>query len=362
MGPCAAALLLLFAAPPARGGAGQDAAAVERHLQQAVRAAPGSFEAQHNLGEFYIQQGRLKAAVPPLEKASAIDPSHYVNGYDLALAYLQLSRLPQAREQIRRLLQVKETAELHDLLGEVAEKAGDLVAAAEAYHRAAQMDPSEEHLFDWGNSLLQLQAAEPAAQVFGAGVARHPASARLHIGLGIARYARGQYDEAVGSFCRAADLAPADPRPYQFLGEMYGVSPGRAEEVTRRMAGFVKAQPRNAEAHYYYALNLWQGGRIEPAPEARALIEKHLRQAVALDPRMTKAHLQLGIFYFDGTRYPEAIGALKAAVRLDPALAQAHYRLAQAYQRTGQPALAAQEFEAFQRLKERDGSSASPPS
>ena len=153
MGPCAA-LLLLFAAPPTRGGAaGQEAAAVERHLQQAVRAAPGSFEAQHNLGEFYIQQGRLKAAIPPLEKASAIDPSHYVNGYDLALAYLQLSRLPQAREQIRRLLQVRETAELHDLLGEVAEKSGDLAAAAEAYRRAAQMDPSEEHLFDWGNSL-----------------------------------------------------------------------------------------------------------------------------------------------------------------------------------------------------------------
>jgi tetratricopeptide (TPR) repeat protein len=120
------------------------------------------------------------------------------------------------------------------------------------------------------------------------------------------------------------------------------------------MADFVKAQPRNALAHYYYALNLWQGGRVEPAPGDRATIEKHLRRAVALDPRMTKGHLQLGILFFDQRRYPEAIRHLRTAVRLDPALAQAHYRLARAYQRTGQPALAARELEAFQRLKGDD--------
>jgi tetratricopeptide (TPR) repeat protein len=349
MGSSTLALLFFVLAPPPHGQA-----AVERHLQQAVRLAPGSFEAHHNLAEFYVHQGRLAAAIPHLEKAQAIDPSHYVNGYDLALAYLQTGRLPQAREQILRLLQVKDTAELHDLLGELEEKAGNLVEAAAAYERAAHLEPSEEHLFDWGNNLLQLRAYEPATQVFAAGVERHPASARLQIGLGIAQYSRAQYDDAVKSFCRAADLAPSDPRPYQFLGEMYGVAPARAEEVTRRMADFVKAQPRNALAHYYYALNLWQGGRVESAPGDRGTIEKHLRRAVALDPKMTKGHLQLGIFLLDQRRYPEAIRELRTAVRLEPALAQAHYRLARAYQRTGQRALAARELEAFQRLKDRE--------
>ena len=37
-------------------------------------------------------------------------------------------------------------------------------------------------------------------------------------------------------------------------------------------------------------------------------------------------------------------------MRLEPDQAQAHYRLAQAYQRTGQPALAANELEIFERL------------
>jgi hypothetical protein len=39
------------------------------------------------------------------------------------------------------------------------------------------------------------------------------------------------------------------------------------------------------------------------------------------------------------------------ARRLDPTLAQAHYRLAQAYQRTGQNELAAKELEIFEKLK-----------
>jgi len=36
---------------------------------------------------------------------------------------------------------------------------------------------------------------------------------------------------------------------------------------------------------------------------------------------------------------------------IQPALAQAHYRLAQAYQRTGQTELAAKELEIFEQLK-----------
>ena len=41
------------------------------------------------------------------------------------------------------------------------------------------------------------------------------------------------------------------------------------------------------------------------------------------------------------------------AARLEPDLAQAHYRLAQAYQRTGQNRLAAKELEIFERLSKQ---------
>src|SRR5205823_695268 len=121
-----------------------------------------------------------------------------------------------------------------------------------------------------------------------AAIARHPQSARLNIGLGIAQYSRGQYEDAVKSFCRAVDLAPSDPRPYQFLGEMYGVAPELGREVTERLARFVKTQPRNALAHLQYALSLWKGAPAESEPADMKQVEALLRRAVTLDPRLAK--------------------------------------------------------------------------
>jgi tetratricopeptide (TPR) repeat protein len=331
--------------------AGSDAAAVEQRLAEAVRRNPGSFEAHHMLASLYLQQGRVEAAIPHLERAWAIDSAHYANGYDLALALLQIGEIERAREQVRHMLAAKETGELHNLLGNIDERAGNLVAAAGEYQRAAHMDATEEHLFDWGNNLVQLRAFEPAAQVFTAAIARHPRSARLHVGLGIAQYSQGHYEQAVASLCQAADLAPSDPRPHQFLGEMYGVAPELGGEITARLARFVTAQPQNALAHFHYAMSLWKGQPATSQPPDLPRVEALLRRAVALDATLAKAFLELGILLTEQQRFTDAIQELRHAVRLEPGLAQAHYRLAQVYLRTGQTAPAEEALEIFERLK-----------
>jgi len=332
---------------PASPKAGE-LAAVERHLSEEVRRNPDSVDAHHTLAAFYIEQGKLDAAIPHLVRARELDPADYAIGYDLALALLETGKVDEARALIARMMESKETAELHNLLGNVEERSGNLVAAADEYQRAAHADPTEGHLFDWGNNLLQLRSFENAAEVFVAAVERHPQSARLHVGLGIAQYSRGQYEAAVKSFCRAADLSPSDSRPYQFLGEMYGVVPAMSGEITERLARFAKAHPRNALAQFHYAMSLWKGG-TEAAADLRQ-VEALLRRAVTLDRTFAKGFLELGILLSDRQRYREAILELQRATRLEPDLAQAHYRLAQAYQRAGQKAMAAKELEIFERL------------
>lgn len=340
--------------PETRSAPAPDAQAVERRLTEAVRRAPDSFEAHHTLAEFYLHQGRLAEAIPHLERAQAIDPRHYVNGYDLAIALLEVGRLADARAQVQRLLKAGEKAELHNLLGDIDERDGRLVEAAASYQRAAHQDATEEHLFDWGNNLLRLRALQPAIEVFRAGVTRHPASARLHAGLGVTHYSRGEYEEAVKALLRATDLEPDDPRAYQFLGEMYGVAPGLAGEMTRRLARFARAQPRDAKAQFAYAMSLWKGsgGPVEAAALRDA--ETHLRRAATLDPTFADAFLQLGILLSDERRFAEAIPALRRATELAPDRAQAYYRLSQAYLRTGQKALGQQALETFERLKARE--------
>jgi tetratricopeptide (TPR) repeat protein len=321
--------------------------------QSAPAPDPQNFNAQYTLAVSYLQKGDVKSAIPHLRRAHDIDPTHYDNGYNLALALLQIGSVDEARAIVTPLLTVKETGELHNLLGDVEELSGNLRGAADHFQRAAHMDATEEHLFDWGNIYLRLRAGDNALEVFTAAVARFPASARLQIGLGIAQYARGKYTEAVASFCRAVDLDPSDPRPYDFLGEIYGIAPELGPEVTERLAGFVTAHPKNANAHLYYALSLWKGQRAsaDAKPVDLARVESLLRRAVALQPTLARGYLELGTLLSEQQRYGDAIAPLVRATELDPGAPQAHYRLAQAYRRTGQTALAEQSLQIFQQLK-----------
>jgi tetratricopeptide (TPR) repeat protein len=299
--------------------------------------------------------GREAAAAPQPPAAAA--PADIASQVELARDHLEHGRLAEARKLAAELVAANigtvREGMLRNLQGDIEERAGDRVAAAEAFQRAAHLDASEEHLFDWGNNLLALKAPEEALQVFEASVKRHPTSARLHVGLGIARYSRGEYIPAVQSFCRAADLEPGDPRPIEFLGEMYGVAPNQAAEITSRVARFAKAQPDSAPGQFYYAMNLWRAPGAADDRETIRMVESLLKRAAAIDPAMIKAHLQLGILLSEERRFDEAIPPLVETVRLAPDLAQAHYRLAQAYQRTGQKELAAASFAAFERLNPR---------
>lgn len=332
-------------------------ARAEPALSQQV--SPGSaFEADHAAALELLVAGDVEAAIPHLRRAFALDPAHYENGYNLALALLQTGALDEARNVVLALAGRHDTAELLNLVGDIEEAAGNLVAAAQAFERAAHKDATEEHLFDWGNNLLQLRYFDGAVEVFTAAVVRHPSSARLHVGLGVAQYARGQYTEAVASLCRAVDLDPADERPYQFLGEIYGVAPELASEVTNRLAEFVGRHPDNAMAHLYYALSLWKGERTQSEPVDPAQIEALLTRAVTLDPTLARGFLELGILLSDHDRHRDAIAHLIRATELQPGLAQAHYRLAHAYQRTGQTELAEEQLAIFQQLQQQAESQA----
>jgi len=323
----------------------------QEQLKKALALEPRNFDANHNLGELYVRMSKLPEAVPFLKEAQRIQPSSYDNGYDLALAYLFTGHPSQARQLVQSLLKGKNTAELHNLLGQIEEKDGKFVAAVNAFEIAAHQDPSESNLFDWASELLLHRTLEPAIEVFRNSAERYPNSPRLAIGLGIALYSRGNYDEAVKSLLRASDLSPSDPRCYFFLSKAYDSSPSQADEVIRRFARFSELQPKDARASYYYAMSLWKGKRAQDPSLDLHQIESLLTKAITLDPNLADAYLHLGNLYSDQGHYSESIPEYLKALDNNPDLADAHYRLGQAYVHTGEKDKAQAQFQIYQRLR-----------
>jgi len=335
---------------PAREPGSPGAVEAERGLQAALRGHPDSFEANHQLGEFYCSLGDSKTGITYLDKAQKLKPEDYANGYDLAVALLETGNPSNARLLLEDLLRRNDTAELHRLLGEADEVLGEPTLALQEYQHAAHMDPNETNIFDWGNELLLHDTIEPALEVFKHGVALYPDSQRMYIGLGIAYYSRSLYDDAIQALCHASDLNPSDPRPHLLLARMYNVSAGQTDEVAKRMKRFMETKPDSALAYYCYALSCWKGVRGSGRGVDLGKVEALLRKSISLDPQLEDAHLQLGVLLHDQQRDQEAVAEFQAAIRFKPDDPDAHYLLAQAYLRTGDKDRSQEEFQLYDKL------------
>ncbi len=260
---------------------------------------------------------------------------------------------PATESSLRNAVaQNPQDARLHHQLADVEEKLGHPLEAVREYQHAAELDPIEPYLFDWGTELLSHRALEPATEVFTSGHRLFPTSVRMLIALGVSWYARGSYDQAAQCLVNASDLAPYDSTPYLFLGKMLNVTPTLSQQSVDRLARFAQLQPDSALANYYYAVAVWNttSAKADKAFDTQANADRAaqvnalLQKAVHLDAKLSAAYLQLGIVYSQRRDFSQAIAEYRKAIEVsserDETLAEAHYRLAQAYARTGDTAKA----------------------
>jgi tetratricopeptide (TPR) repeat protein len=265
-------------------------------------------------------------------------------------AAAQTGDYEKERDHLLALLAHEDRAELHHTLADVQEKLGDSLAAVREYQRAAELDPSETYLFDWGSELLLHHAPEPAAEVFARGNRLFPRSVRILVGLGATWFARGSNDQAVQRICEASDLNPTDSMPYLFLGKIQSAETATSEQVVEKLHRFVTLQPKNAEANYYYAVALWKQRKGSLDKSNTAQIEVLLGKVIHLDPKFGAAYLQLGVLHSEQKDYPRAISDYQHAIQANPHMTdlqieEAHFHLAQAYRQIGDAAKAEAEIQ-----------------
>ena len=98
------------------------------------------------------------------------------------------------------------------------------------------------------------------------------------------------------------------------LGASY-LNQGDLAQANKKLARAIKQDPKNATAHWVYALLKERMGEVDIA-------EKHFRKAISLDPKDSKAHNNFGTFLCNQNRFEEAEKEFLIAIN-DPLYLQA---------------------------------------
>lgn len=272
----------------------------------------------------------------------------YENGRDLADAEVDAGQFKSAIALVTSLLQQQDSADLHRILGKAADTQKNYKAAALEYQKAAEMDPSETNVFNFGTALFRLNH-NAAIKILRFGVEKYPDSVRLRVALGTVLYGDGKSLEGAQLLCEAQELNPADPHPMELLAETEIIPPELAPRITTLLANLHKRYKQDGLILYDYTMvqsGRWSNSPDSPPPDFAASLEAALK----LNPKLPQPYFQLSLIADQQKNYAEEIRLLKKAVELDPDKQEYRYRLAFAYRKSGDKAKFREELNQFQKL------------
>jgi len=334
---------------------GSNAEAVHE-LQIAVKLNPNNKAAQSNLGQALASNGQPAEAAKVFGRAVRLDPTNWDLRYNWAAVLLDAGDADQAAAALAPVPNQETMPQLQTLLGEISEKQGRFVDAAQHLQLAVKLDPSEPNLYLLGLEFLKHWTFEQAVRFFEYGVGHYPSSQRMLLGLGIARYAMNQLGPAASIFAQLLDADPENATYAILLGKSCTLMPDSIKEC-EKLERFAATDPKHAEVDTYAAMSI-----LARSPETAnlTLAAKLLDEAIEADPKLPEAHLQKGFLLQSQDRWQESIPELEASAALRPESSKAHYLLMLAYSRTGKREKAQEEMvlQKKYRAQEREGSDA----
>lgn len=281
-------------------------AAAEATLAQAYRRNPGNAQLANALALVQIRQGNVAEAEATL---AAVGGASEVVQFNLAQLYLSAGRPGEALAVLERYLQSHpQDAEAQALLGVALGRLGRYSEALAALDAALARDPSLE---------LAAQARELIAQeqaVTGGDVRFASEDAAALYANGLDAFAAGDYLRAADAFARAREH---EDNPlfafYEGLSHyLAGNSRAAVAAYNAALAGF----PDSDILLNNLGLAQLDLGRLDLALET-------LERARSLNPDNANARLNLGLVYYEISRYGDAVREWEAAIALDASLRQA---------------------------------------
>lgn len=304
-------------------------------LEKSLTSVPPA-ERYVQIGSLLAENGATAEAEAEFDHAIAADPESYDAYFNLAIVRFRQKELEAAGQAATKALKLQNSAEAHNLLGDIREEQGRYKEALGQLQEAVRLKPdSEEYFLDLGLELVRHQNSNAAREVFLAARKRFPQSPRIAIGLGAADHIGGKDAEAVQALLTAAKLNPNYEPVYTFLGEAYSFAGSQSAKVLSELGNLAQGHTKSFTAQYYYGAALVNAMEQTGNQSMIGSALESLRRAAALRPGEGRTFYYLGeIDRLQGNIHG-ASQLYEKAVALDPTLGKALYRLGQAYVKMG---------------------------
>ncbi|HEV8631187.1 MAG TPA: protein kinase [Thermoanaerobaculia bacterium] len=290
------------------------AALARAYCERARQLAPRRPEVEVTLAQLAIRTGEADRAIPLLRHALAVQPGNSEALLALAQAWDGAGDPVRAEEAYQRLIALQPGYwAAYNKLGGFYFRLGKFREAASMFRRVTELNADSARGFSnlsgaltaMGDFEAALQAARRsvALEATGSGVAN----------LGTLQFYLGQYDQAVGSFRKAAELMPSSFDVWMNLGDAYRWTPGRtveAQSIYRKAIELAREQlavnPSDGTLRTRLAIVLAKSGDLRAAERELSLVKEE-----TIGPEVIYAAALVATL---GSRPADAVALLRRAI------------------------------------------------
>jgi tetratricopeptide (TPR) repeat protein len=279
-------------------------------LERAVEINPLLAESRTNLGNIYLKKERVKDAINQYQAALQINPADAKTHNNLGNAYARASRLEEAIGEYNQSLELDPNyVDVYRNLSVVYCEKKMFGKAESVLKEATELEPSNSGFYNQlGNVYGAMGQCEKAIVQYNRALSLSPGLADAYYGMGICYNKLRLVDDEIWAYKRALNITPDMFAALANLGNAY-FAKGDYDAAIEQYNKAVQIKSDDAAVHY----NL--GAAYSNKGDYEAAVEEHLR-AVELEPKMGEAHKGLIFAYYKLKEYEEAWKHIETAKQM----------------------------------------------